>query len=283
MITDKQITERKNYIGGSDVPIILGISSYKTPYQLYLEKLGIIESKREMTEQQYWGTILEPIIISEFEKRNNKKVLTEFPTFTHKTESYLCANVDGLVMNDNSEAETILEVKCSHQFMASEWGTNESDVIPMQYLAQVAHYCHVLDIDRAYIAVLIGGNEYRQYCYNRDKELEETLLNACKEFWQCIQDKKEPKPITDVDLRLMFPKHAPDKILTASKEIQDELRAIVVAKDMIKFFEKSADDSKFKLMEYMQDAECLQDDSGKILATWKTNKAGNRTFLLKVK
>ena len=50
MITQQQREERKLGIGGSDMPIILGLSNYKTPYQLYLEKIGEAESTYEDTE-----------------------------------------------------------------------------------------------------------------------------------------------------------------------------------------------------------------------------------------
>ena len=48
MITEKQRQERKLGIGGSDMPIILGLSTYKTPYQLYLEKTGIVDTVDEV-------------------------------------------------------------------------------------------------------------------------------------------------------------------------------------------------------------------------------------------
>ena len=63
MLTDEQRSKRHEGIGASDTPIIMGYSSYKTPYQLYLEKTGILIPEQEITEQQYWGNALEPIII----------------------------------------------------------------------------------------------------------------------------------------------------------------------------------------------------------------------------
>lgn len=54
--------DRDKYIGGSDVPIILGISTFKTRWELLLEKAGLKEN--EFTGNQYteYGHKIEPKI-----------------------------------------------------------------------------------------------------------------------------------------------------------------------------------------------------------------------------
>src|SRR5271166_3036855 len=112
MITDEQIQKRRLGIGGSDMPIILGLSRYKTPYQLYLEKKGIVSTGDEMSPVQYWGNRLEQIIRDEFSIRN--KVNIETPdTLIHPILDFMRANIDGYIV----DWDAILEVKCSSQFM----------------------------------------------------------------------------------------------------------------------------------------------------------------------
>ncbi|MDY7224690.1 YqaJ viral recombinase family protein [Halalkalibacterium halodurans] len=53
---------REQYIGGSDVPIILGLSKYKTQYELAKEKLGLTKSEYKGNEYTQYGKILEPQI-----------------------------------------------------------------------------------------------------------------------------------------------------------------------------------------------------------------------------
>ena len=56
---------RQGYIGGSDAAAILGISPWKSPYQLYMEKVGEwqeeIDEKRERIFAR--GRRLEPIVV----------------------------------------------------------------------------------------------------------------------------------------------------------------------------------------------------------------------------
>jgi putative phage-type endonuclease len=276
MITEQQREARKLGIGGSDMPIILGLSSYKTPYQLYLEKIGQAPDTYEETQQQYWGNQLEGLIRDEFAKRN--AVTVETPdTLYHPVYNFLLANVDGWMPSLNA----VLEVKCSNQFMAYTWGEDGSDVIPMQYLVQVAHYCAVTNADCAYIAVLIGGNDYREFKYTRDLILEERLIDAAKTFWNCVQTRTPPQPVNQIDLRLMYPKHDPAKTKTINKPLSQQLTTLAETRFKIKELSAMEDKHKFNIMQFMEDAECLVNEDGQPIVTWRANKRGSRTFLMK--
>lgn len=276
MLTEKQRAERILGIGGSDMPIIMGLSSYKTPYQLYLEKTEIIVALSEITQAQYWGNALEPIIRDEFAKRNN--VIVETPdTIVHPSIYYLRANIDGYI----PELNAVLEIKCASSFMAKEWGEEGSDTIPMQYLVQVAHYCAVTNAETAYIAVLIGGNDYREYRYIRDKELENLVLTAAKKFWDCVQNKTPPSAMNQIDLRLMFPSHSKEKAIPINDNIAQHLETLTQTRFKIKELSEIEEQYKFNIMQFMQDAECLVDNEGRPIVSWKANKRGTRTFLMK--
>jgi len=293
MITEQQRQERQLGIGGSDMPIILGLSSYKTPYQLYLEKIGEAESTYEETELQEWGHRIEPMIRIKFAEKHGFKLrapiedakyapLCDLITYdleaqVHPFNDFLRGNLDGFI----PELNAVHEIKCSNQFMANEWGEDGSDVIPMTYLVQVAHYCAVTDADCAYITVLIGGHDYREFKYTRNFELESKIIDAAKEFWHCVQTKTPPKPINQVDLKLMYPKHDPEKTVTIEPEVAEQLTTLADTRFKIKALSEVEEKYKFNIMQFMKDAECLTDESGRPIVSWKANKRGTRTFLMK--
>jgi putative phage-type endonuclease len=276
MLTHEQKLERLNGIGGSDMPIILGLSSYKTPYQLWLEKTGQTDIKEDsQTPWQYWGSKLEHVIRDEFSLRHNVKV--EQPeAIVHPMCDFMRANVDGFI----PELNAVLEIKTTASFNAKEWGEVGTDIIPLNYLVQVAHYCAVTNADCAYIAVLIGGNDYREYKYTRDLELELKIMDEAKKFWDCVVNRIEPILCNIDDIKLKYPSHIPDKAKTANHEIYEHIKALTEAKQKIKIFSDLEEKAKFNLQKYMEDAEVLLDEKGKSLASFKSTKRG-RTFLLK--
>lgn len=275
MLSMQEKEDRKLGIGGSDMPIIMGLSSYKSPYQLYLEKKGLLGGYEE-TPQQYWGNRLESIIRDEFALRNNVKVKTP-GTICHPRYSFLRGNVDGFIPEQNA----VLEIKCSNQFMAASWGESGSDVIPLAYLVQVAFYCAVTNADKAYIAVLIGGCDYREFCYQRDLELEEHVINAAIGFWECVQTDSPPSSQSMTDSRIKYPASELGQTILLTPEIKKHLDALHDLKRKQKNLNNDEEKMKVAIIEYMKGAEALVDELGKPLATYKSTKRGSRSFLLK--
>ena len=61
MLTEQQIKERKNYIGGSDCAAVLGMSRWGSPLTVWMEKTGQSEVKEENLAMKL-GNKLEQIV-----------------------------------------------------------------------------------------------------------------------------------------------------------------------------------------------------------------------------
>lgn len=266
--------DRRTFIGGSDVGIILGLSSYKTAYELYLEKTAEQEIVSEETQYQYWGKRLEHIVREEYEKRNDC-VVTLKDTLTHPEHSFIKAHVDGFVVDKNC----VLEVKCSSSFMTQSWGEEGTDEIPLSYKAQVALYCAVTEADYADIAVLIGGHEYRQYRYIRDYDFEKVVIDAAVEFWKRVQERNAPDAGCLDDLKLMY-STSQAKAIESTYDINTcitELKELSIKSKAIKAKEEQL---KMEVFAHMKDADTLKCEEN-VLATWKSTKTGARRFTIK--
>lgn len=276
MLTEAQRAKRHEGIGASDTPIIMGYSTYKTPYQLYLEKIGAISSDDELTEQQYWGNALEPLIIKRFAEENDVQV--SFPdTVYHPDYPFIFANLDGWIESENA----VIEAKSANSFQRKEWDMALTDGIPLVYLIQVAKQCLITNATRGYCAVLIGGMEYKQFIYERDAALEDLILKSDIEFWHCVQNKIEPPPMSTSDCRLKFPKPHPDKISDSNYRTANALVGLMNVKASIKDLNEQEDKLKMEIMSHMGDAEYLMGQEGELLATWKATKKGTRVFNIK--
>ena len=179
------LKERQCGIGGSDVGAILGVSKYKTAFEVYLEKTEPITEVGEQSESDYFGDIFEDVVAKEFEKRTGKKVRRDRKHYKHKEYHFMVANIDRRVVGENA----ILECKTANQFLANDW---EGEEIPASYLLQVQHYLFVTEAELGYIAVLIGGQKFIWKQVQRDEELIEMIIEAENEFWKMVEDKTPP-------------------------------------------------------------------------------------------
>ena len=276
MLTEQQRAKRHEGIGASDSPIIMGYSNYKTRYQLYLEKIGDISADEEITEQQYWGNALEPVIIKRFAEENNVEVT--FPdTVYHPDYPYIFANLDGWIESEKA----VVEAKCVNSFQRKEWDMALTDGIPLIYLIQIAKQCVITDATRGYCAALIGGMEYKQFVYERDTELERIIIQSDIEFWEAVTHRIAPEPVNTSDCRLKFPTPSPDKVVASTFKTGNALAELMNVKVKLKELSETEDTYKMHLMSHMGDAEYLMGQDGELLATWKANKKGTRVFNIK--
>lgn len=186
MSTDEWYEWRKKGIGGSDVAAICGISKYKSPVQLWMEKTNQIEPEKA-GESAYWGTIMEPIIRQEFTIRTNLKVKIVKAILKHPQYDFMLANLDGIAY-DPEHGDCIFEAKTASAFKQVQW----EDCIPEEYMLQVQHYMAVTGYKRAYVAALIGGNYFKYKVIQRDEELINMIIRLESNFWKHVKTKTPP-------------------------------------------------------------------------------------------
>src|SRR3990167_9543260 len=78
---------RRQGIGASDAPAIPGLSPWKSPIQLYADKLGLAEDGSEETEAMRWGRRLEGVIIAAYAEETNREALAGDPLLVHRSRS----------------------------------------------------------------------------------------------------------------------------------------------------------------------------------------------------
>ena len=177
---------RKQGIGGSDASVVCGISRYKSPVELWMNKTGQLPDQ-EAGEAAYWGTQLEPFVRAEFTKRTGIEVQTVNQLLQSEEYPFMLANLDG-ICEVPDVGTCIFEAKTASAYKAGEW----EDTIPDEYQLQIQHYMAVTGYAGTYIAVLIGGNTFRWKFIERDEELISMLIELESAFWDHVQNCTPP-------------------------------------------------------------------------------------------
>jgi len=166
---------RQTGIGGSDAAAVAGLSRFRSPLQVYMEKLGLTEPQEE-TEAMYWGKKLEDLVAEEFSLRTGMKLRRRNETLRHKDYPWMIAHVDRLIVGKDEG----LECKTAGAYKADEW---QGDDIPWEYAIQCHHYMAVTGYSAWWIAVLIGGNRFIYKRIERDEEIIANLIKIESDFW----------------------------------------------------------------------------------------------------
>jgi len=133
---DTNVTKNRNlYIGGSDVPTILGLNKYRTAYQLAREKVGIDKSDFVGNMYTEFGNILEPQIRDYINAVNQTEF---FPDTIINKEIMARGNCDGMDRGQN----LLLEIKTHGKTLSTK-----------TYIPQMQLYMYLFDLSSSWLAL----------------------------------------------------------------------------------------------------------------------------------
>jgi putative phage-type endonuclease len=184
---------RKKGIGGSDSAAALGQSRYKTAFQLYQEKLGLIDPETmfdaEARERMKFGQLIEQVIADMFAQRYGVKLRRHNRIAHHPHFDWMLASYDRTIdgRREGLECKNV----DSMGYRLGEWGEPGSDQVPTEYFLQCAHYLATSGYDVWHLAACVGGNKLMCYVIERDAEMIEMIEEGEHEFWQHVQ-REEP-------------------------------------------------------------------------------------------
>ena len=172
--------DRDKYIGGSDIPVIMGLSPFKTRWQLLLEKAGLEESSFKGNKYTEYGHIIEPQIR---EYINN--IDLSAPNFT---PSRLIHN-DMRLHTDGFNGQCVLEIKSTSKIHSKV----EDYKI---YLVQLLKYMEEHEVEYGILAVYERpedmnpefDNSRLQLFYIKKVDYELLLAHVNKELDKFRQD-----------------------------------------------------------------------------------------------
>jgi len=269
---EKEKNERRKGIGGSDVAPILGLSPWKKPIDVFLEKKGLLDDvispNREFMMQL--GLDLEPVIAKLYERQTQKRLSLPFPQhWTHPTIPVLMATPDRFVEGERSGVELKSESLYSDKF-----GDPGTDEVPPYYLLQVAHYMAVLDYETWDIAVLHAGSRFATYTVRRDKELEDAVREQLLSWWERHIVGDTPPEIDASEgwskyLKKKFPRNT-EAMIPADPETSQLVNLLKVARYARDKYEEHVSELENRLKMIIGEHDGLTGDFGKL--TWKKTR-----------
>ncbi|MBX5476777.1 MAG: YqaJ viral recombinase family protein [Clostridia bacterium] len=220
---------RRMGIGSSDAPAVAGVDAYRTPMAVWLEKTGQVELEDEQSEAAYWGSVLEDVVAREFARRTGYKVRRRLAILQHPRHPFMLANLDRVV-TDDAPGRALLEVKTTSAY-ANGWS---EDRVPDRVMVQVQHQLAVTGYERAYVAVLIGGQRYQHYRIDRDDQLISDLIRIERDFWRLVETRTPPEwdgsDAAAELLKRLYPEAEAGKTVALPAEAEELLRAYDEAK-----------------------------------------------------
>lgn len=179
---------RNSIIGSSEAAAACGLSEYKTPLGLYLEKTGQAEpfAGNEHTRR---GKRYEPLIAEDWQEMTGRALIQyPCPMYLHPDLPGIAATPDGQI----SETEG-LEIKCPSPRMKDRFGEQGTDEIPNDWKLQAQQQMGVMGWDRVHFAVKVF-DEPQLYVVERDDRIIDAMFKLEMRLLERIAQRLPPDP-----------------------------------------------------------------------------------------
>lgn len=267
-LTAAQAADRANKLGASDCAPALGLSKWKSPLALYLEKTGELPPDEIENDAIEWGVRLEPVVRQKYAEVTDRVVRLPTATVTHVDYPWMVCHPDGV-----TDDGRLYEGKTA-AFMEG-WGEAGSADVPQEYYLQCQHSMIVLSsvierpVEVADLAVLFAGRTFRIYEIPADLEIQQMIIAGEAEFIERIKAGTPPAPDYNArDTKRLLQRLYPGtngEIVTADDTAEAYLRAYEDASDRAKLFGTTADCNKAAMLFLMGEASELKFRDGRAL------------------
>jgi len=198
MLTPEQLEERRNWIGASDMAAILQLCPYRSPRDVWHEKVyGLTpeDDAPRKTDAKDIGSCFETGCLDLAEVRIGKKIQRH--CLTREVEgTRIRVNLDGWLYAEDGdipvEAKTAGIVN-PWAVNPDDWGDDGTDHFPPKYIIQLHCQMMATGAKYGYLTAVIGGLGHRLYRCERQDDIVEVITKAAAEFWACVEERREPE------------------------------------------------------------------------------------------
>ena len=171
---------RRGFLGGTDIAAVIGVSPWRSPLDVWLEKTGRAQ-QRETNYAMRRGTRLEALLLEEFGRRHPELRVTRPRKPVIRDAGFPAgASLDGLAYPKTGRKPTaVLEAKTAF----GSWRAFRDGDLPDQYFAQIQWYLWVCHLPLAYVVADTGGWDVKEITVQAAPELQQRLVEEGRRFW----------------------------------------------------------------------------------------------------
>lgn len=231
---------RREDLTSTDIAALFGLSPYKTHFELWHEKKAGERAEFVENDRMKWGKRMEATVaagiaedqgwtirpMKEYMRIEGLRVGSSFDSrIISVSPAIMLPNAE-----DDTEDDAILEIKCVDFLQFRDGWTIDEGFIeaPAHIELQAQHQMLVSGLKRAYIGVMVGGNDIRVIERAADPQVHAGILAAARDFWKSIDENNPPPPVMPNDAEAVIRMHQfaePGKLLVAQDD--EELLSMV--------------------------------------------------------
>lgn len=177
---------RSSYLGATDIAAVAGVSPYRTPFEVYLEKIGELDPAARETDvdrdRKERGHRFEDVALDWYAEANGIAIERVRRDIVHREFPFIVVHPDARV-RPWRPALTLIEAKT---------GPRRWDALPQHVEAQVQMQMAATGAERAVVALQTFDGPPYPYEVERNPELIGALTELAVAFWHRVLHRSAP-------------------------------------------------------------------------------------------
>ncbi len=167
---------RTQGIGGSDIPVLMGVNRYGSWESVYESKVGVenMEFSDDSIARMSAGQMLEATIVRMFKKAKREFKVLNPKMFYRRMDNPIALGTPDRLLTMNGSVQAVLEIK------NTEYWSREKRLIATY---QTQWYMYVMGLEYGFICALEKGWKLHTQAITRDNILIEQMKETAEEFW----------------------------------------------------------------------------------------------------
>lgn len=234
--TPEWLEWRRTRIGASDAAIVLGISPWKTPHKLWLEKSGR-QPAPPMNSAMAYGHQMEDEVRQTYEQENGELYMPT--TVTNPKYEWQVASLDGL----SADRKTVLEIKTCSKKVYEAACRGE---VPEYYMTQLQHQLLCVPEAERAIIVFWHKGDWTAVDVPPNGPLQKRITDVEKAFYeQCMVGDQAPA-LSEKDY--LF--------IEGNDEFKSAANSWKTINEQLQKYKKLDAEARQKLLELTDDGNC---------------------------
>ena len=174
----------------------------------------------------------------------------------------------------SADGKVLVEAKNYNMGVRAKFDT-DTNHIPQADYAQLVHEAACHGIERIYLAVLFGGQEFQTFEFNIGAAEQDEFIQKMAVYWGFVKANTLPEAETIEQTKLIYP-HSTEEQIVATQQMEQAVAQLKAIKGQIKELEGAEEQIEVAIRNALGDKSAVVGVDGSTLVTWRSSKPSMR-------
>ena len=217
------------------------------------------------------GHVMQPLIGRLAQDRLKMELKDADYSITHPKHDWFRSHFDFISANGLA----LVEAKNYNAAVRNKFDPDTNRIPDADY-AQIIHEAACHGVQKIYLAVLFGGQEFHTFEFDITDQEKDDLIKKMAEVWGYCQSNTLPSAQTIDQTKIIYPESS-NGVITATRQVELAVAQLKDVKNQIKHLEATEEAIEVQVRNLMAENQEIRAVDGTSLVTWKSSK-GSKKF-----